>query len=229
MNKMKYLLLLAVCVMATSFMTSCLSSDGESFDSRLTQEELSKYLTRLEGRYSGKLMFYHRGRNKAGTQDSMMLDSIENMRWTIKRDSTIIIEDFPDSIYNNAITGNSDFRKILTNAPERQELKCYYSPFKFKTGSTIDYAFFVLPDGTNKSSAVYTQSQIEDEDGKQYDVEYGYVTYCNDNYYYYQADGYLSPTGSISMYLIMNDVKCQGMQGFQTKVYQVLLKGMKWY
>lgn len=229
MNKMKYLLLLAVCAMATGFMTSCLGSDGESFDSRLTEEELSTYLRNLKGEYSGKLMFYHRGQNKAGTQDSMMLDSIKNMRWTINPDSTIIIKNFPDSIYNNAITRNADFRKVLAKAPKRENLKCYYSPFRFKTqNGTIDYAFYVLPDGTNKYNAVYTQSQITDDDNKQYDVEYGYVTYCYDERYIYQADGYLSKTGDMSFYIVMNDIKCSGVV-FDKTVYQILLKGEKLY
>lgn len=228
---MKYLLLFAVCAMATGFMTSCLGSDGESFDSRLTEEELSTYLRNLKGEYSGKLMFFHRGQNKAGTQDSMMLDSIKNMRWTINPDSTIIIKNFPDSIYNNAITRNADFRKVLAKAPKRENLKCYYSPFRFKTqNGTIDYAFYILPDGTQGTNAVYTQSQITDDDNdKQYNVEYGYTTYCNDGYYYYQADGYQSKTGDINFYLIMRDIKCSGVSGFQTNVYQILLKGEKLY
>ncbi|MCH5312548.1 MAG: DUF4840 domain-containing protein [Prevotella sp.] len=236
MNKMKYLLLLAACVMTTGFMTSCLNSDGESFDNRFTEEELDAYLTRLQGTYNGKLMFYHRGLNAAGTKDSMMLDSIEGMRWVIRKDSTITIDNFPDSIYNNAIsmqttTGNVDFRNILSKAQDRR-LVCNFGPFKGLTQSnTVDYGFFVLPDGTTKNNAVYTSSQIFDENGKQYDVEYGYVTYLNDGYSYYQADGYLSSTGNISFMLILSDIKCEQVpqSNYRKEGYPILLKGMKLY
>lgn len=231
MNKMKYLLLLAVCVMTMGGMTSCLNSDGESFDNRFTEEELDAYLTRLQGSYNGKLMFYHRGKNKAGTRDSMMLDSIEGMRWVIRKDSTIIIEDFPDSIYNNAITGSGDFRKVLAQAQDRR-LTCKFGPFKGLTQSnTVDYGFFVLPDGTTKNNAVYVKNQILDEEGKAYDIEYGYVTYLNDGYSYYQADGYLSSTGNMSFMLIMSNIICErvGASNFRTEGYPILLKGMKLY
>ena len=230
MNKMKYLLLMAACVMATSFMTSCLNSDGESFDSRFTEEELNTYLTRLQGTYSGKLMFQYRGRNKADTSDSLMLDSIEGMRWVIRKDSTITIDNFPENIYNNAITGNSDFRNILSKAQERT-LVCNFAPYKGLTqNNVIDYGFFVLPDGDNKNNkAVYTKSQIIDEEGKEYNVEYGYVTYYRDEYFYYQADGYLSSTGNMSFMLIMTDIQCPGTQSFTTNIYPILLKGTKLY
>ena len=228
MNNMKCLLLSALCTMATGVMTSCLSSDDDGFDSRFTEEELNTYLTSLKGTYGGKLMFYHRGQNKAGTKDSLMLDSIENVRWTITRDSTIVIDNFPDSIYNNAVTGNSDFRKVLANAPERQ-LKCTYSPYKGLTqSSTVAYGFWVLPEGTVKNNVMYTTTQITEEDGKQYDVEYGYVTYYTNNYYVYQANGYLSPlTNNIDFMLIMTDIKCPGTQSFTTEAYPILLKGTK--
>ena len=235
MNKMKCLLLLALCAMATGSMTSCLNSDDDGFDSRFTEEELSTYLTRLSGIYVGKLMFYHNGQNKAGTRDSMMLDSIENVRWRIARDSTIVIDNFPDSIYNNAITGNSDFRKILVNAPEKM-LKCKYTPYKGLTqNNTVAYGFWVLPDGTVKNNAngnaMYTTTQITEEDDKQYDVEYGYVTnapsYIEGFYSYYQATGYLSATNNINFLLIMADIKCPGTQSFTTETYLVLLKGRK--
>ena len=229
MNKMKHLLLSAICAIAMGSMTSCLGSDDDDFDSTFTAEELSTYLTRLSGTYSGKLMFYHRGLNKAGTRDSMMLDSIENVRWTVRRDSTITIDNFPDSIYNNAITGNADFRKILAAAPTKQ-LTCRFSPYKGRTQSnTVDYGFFVLPDGTVKNNAMYVKNQIEGEDGsKQYEVEYGYVTYYSDGYYsYYQANGYLSPTYNLDFMLIMSDIKCAGTSGFTTEGFPVLLKGLK--
>ena len=225
---MKHLLLLAVCAMAMGGMTSCLGSDDdEGFDSRFTQEELNTYLAKLSGTYSGKLMFYYRGLNAEGTSDSLMLDSIENIKWTINRDSTIVIENFPDSIYNNAITGNSDFRKILANAPEKQ-LVCRYSPYKGLTqANTVDYGFFVLPDGTTKNNAVYTKTQIQGEDGKLYEVEYGYVTYFVSGYYAYQANGYLSATGDLNFMILMKDIQCPGTQGFMTEGYPVLLKGTK--
>lgn len=231
MNKMKCFLLLAVCAVATGFMSSCLSSDDDGFDSTFTQEELSMYLNRLSGEYNGKLMFYHRGQNKAGTRDSTVLDSIENVRWTIGRDSTIIIENFPDSIYNNAITGNSDFRNVLANAQARQ-LKCNYAPYKARSQSgDAAYGFFVLPEGEIKNNACYTTNQITIEDDKQYDVEYGYVTnapsYIEGFYSYYQATGYLSATNNINFLLIMADIKCPGTQSFTTETYLVLLKGRK--
>lgn len=228
MNKMKYLLLLAVCAMTTGFMTSCLNSNSDSFNNTFTEEELNAYLTKLQGTYSGKLMFYHRGKNQAG-KDSMMLDSIEGMRWVIRKDSTITIDNFPDSIYNNAITRNDDFRKVLASAPERQ-LVCNFGPFKGLTqNNTVDYGFFVLPDGTTKDNAAFVKNQITDENGKQYDVEYGYVTFYNDNYYtYYQADGYLSSTYNISFMLILKDIKCPSTQ-FTTEVYPILFKGIKSY
>ena len=230
MNKMKYFLLLAVCTIAMGGMTSCLgSNDDESFDSRLTEEELSAYLTKLSGQYSGKLMFYYRGLNKAGTRDSMMLDSIENIRWVISRDSTIVIDNFPERVYNNAITGNADFRKILENAPEKQ-LVCHYSPYKGLTPNKIvDYGFFSLPNGTLKNNAMYTKTQITGEDNKQYEVEYGYVTYFTDGYYAYQANGYLSATYDIDFMLVMKDIQCPGVQGFTTEVFPILLKGAKIY
>lgn len=232
MNKMKYLLLLAVCAMATGFMTSCLSSDDSSFNSKFTEEELNKYLGRLEGTYRGKLMFYERGLDKNG-KDSMMLDSIESMTWTVTRDSTITILSFPESIYNNAIkstgTQAADFRKVLENAPEK-DLVCNYAPYKGLTqNNTVDYGFFVLPQGTATSSAVYTKTQITDNADKQYNIEYGYTTYVNDNYLYYQADGYLAATGYMSFMLIMKDVKCTEVSGFTTEVYPILLKGSKLY
>ena len=233
---MKYLLLLALCTMATGFMTSCLNSDDNGFDSKFTEEELSEYLTRLNGTYSGKLMFYHRGTNKAGTQDSMLLDSIEYVRWTIRRDSTIVIDDFPDSIYNNAITGNSDFRAVLAEAPARQ-LKCTYAPYKGLTqDNVVDYGFYVLPEGTVKNvessngsiggSAMYNETQITDGN-KTYNVEYGYVTYAIDGYYSYQANGYLKKNNDLDFMLIMKDVKCQDTQSFTTTLYPILLKGTK--
>lgn len=229
MNKKKYLLSLVLCTMMTGFTTSCLGSDDESVDNSFTEEELSTYLTKLSGTYSGKLMFYHRGLNKAGQRDSMMLDSIENLRWTINRDSTIVIDNFPDSIYNNAITGNSDFRKILANAPERQ-LTCHYSPYKGRTQSnTVDYGFFVLPDGTVKNNAMYVKSLITEEGtDKQHEVEFGYVSYYNDGYYtYYQATGYLSSTYNINFMLIMSNIQCAGVPSFTTEGYPILLKGSK--
>ena len=228
MKKMKSLLLLALCTMATGFMSSCLGSDDDGFDNRFTEEELSTYLNRLNGEYSGKVLFYYRGRNKVDTRDSMMLDSIENMRWTINRDSTIIIKNFPDNIYHNAITGNSDFRNVLASAPAR-ELKCSYAPYKARTQSgAADYGFLVLPDGTVKDNARYTTNQIETADGKKYDVEYGYVTYHSDGYYsYYQANGYLTTTNAIDFMLIMTDIQCPGTQSFRTEAYPVLLKGRK--
>ena len=225
---MKHVLLFAVCAIAMGGMTSCLGSDDdEGFDSRFTQEELNTYLTKLSGTYHGKLMFNYRGHTKGGLRDSLILDSIENISWTVNRDSTIVIENFPDSIYNNAITGNSDFRKILANAPERR-LSCRYSPYKgLNQFNIVDYGFFVLPDGTTKNNAVYTKTQIPGEDGKQYEVEYGYVTYFINDYYAYQANGYLSTTGNLNFMILMKDIQCPSTQSFTTEGYPVLLKGTK--
>jgi len=44
MKKMKYLLLVAVCLIATNVMTSCLN-DGDDFDYSITQKEVNAYLT----------------------------------------------------------------------------------------------------------------------------------------------------------------------------------------
>ena len=229
MKKMKYLLLLAACTVATGSMTSCLNSDDNDFDSSFTEEELNTYLTKLSGTYLGKLMFYHRGQTKNGLRDSMMLDSIENVTWMIRRDSTIVIDNFPDSIYNNAVTGNSDFRKVLAGAPS-QTITCRYSPYKGRTQSnTVDYGFIALPDGTVKNNAVYVENKFTDEDNtREYNVEYGYVTYYSNGYNtYYQSNGYLSSTYNIDFMLIMKDVQCAGVQSFTTEVYPILLKGVK--
>ena len=226
---MKCLLLLAACAVATGVMTSCLNSDDDEFDSKLTAEELSTYLTRLNGTYSGKLLYYRRGLDR-NERDSMILDSVDHVSWAIRRDSTIIINDFPDSIYNNAITGNADLRKVLATAPSKT-LTCTYTPYKGRTqDNTVDYGFYVIPKGTIKSnymsSAMYTETQITDEDGKQYEVNYGYV-YIDENRYY-QANGYLSSSNYMDFMLVMTDIKCPG-EYFMTQVFPVLLKGQKMY
>lgn len=233
MNKMKNLLLAAICLIATSTVTSCLDSDGDSKDYTMTPEETATYLTRLSGTYTGKMLFHYRGRKKYVQQDSMMRDSIMNMTWRINRDSTITIANFPDSIFNNAITGNNDLRNILKKAPTRPTLNCIFAPYKFyNNAGTADYAFQILPkaevDEKNTQYA-YTQSQFS-VDNKDYTAKYGYALNLYDGYYQYQSYGYQTKNGEIEIVLCVGDVKCTNTSGGHTTVpYQVLFSGIKMY
>lgn len=228
MNKMKYLLLLAICAIATGTMTSCLDSDDNSADYTFTQEELTTYLTRLSGTYQGKLMYYQRGRNKANTQDSLQLDSIENISWRINRDSTMTIVNFPDSIYNNAITGNSDFRKVLAQAPSKT-MTCRYAPYKYRTmNNTIDYGFYTLPDGKAETTSIYTENKFT-VDGKEYNVNYGYGSSGYFANSYYTSSGYQYSNGYIEIIYVINDIKCTDAQSFTTNTMPIALKGNKLY
>lgn len=225
MNKMKYLLLLAICAIATGTMTSCLDSEDDSSDYTFTPEELSAYLTRISGTYQGKLMYYrYCGQNKAG-EDSLKLDSIENMSWRINRDSTIVIANFPDSIYHNSIRGNVDFRKVLSKAPS-QKLECTYAPYKGKTqNGAIDYWFQTLPDGKTENNRRYVENKYS-VDGKEYSVNYGYVLQD----YNYASTGYMNNSGYMEILYIMNDIKCSEAESFTVpQSMYVLLKGNKLY
>lgn len=233
MNKMKNLLLVAMCMIATSAVTSCLDSDGDSKDYTMTAEEETAYLTRLSGTYSGKMLFYHRGRNKAGTQDSMIRDSVMNMTWRINRDSTASVINFPDSIFNNAVKGNTDVRKILKKAPIRPTLSLIFAPYKYydRTGAA-DYGFYILPkadvDEKNTQYA-YTQSKFT-VDNKDYTAKYGYASYLSDGYYRYEAVGYQSKNGAIEFQLLVGKVECNNVESFTNDpVYLVYFTGNKLY
>lgn len=231
MKKMKYLLLVAVCLIATNVMTSCLN-DGDDFDYSMTQEEVNAYLTRLSGTYTGKMYFVYRGRNKAGTADSAIVDSIQNMTWRFNRDSTMTIANFPDSVYNNAIKGNNDVRKILKQASKRQ-LNCYYAPYKGKdmTGAA-DYGFYIIAksdtEGSN-NNYVYTKSEIT-ADGKSYTAKYGYTSYIADGYTRIDATGYQSKDGkNIEFSLLVGKVECNNVESFTSEGYRVRFVGEKLY
>lgn len=228
---MKNLLLLVMCLIATSAVTSCLDSDGDDFNYKMTPEEESAYLTRLSGTYSGKLLFMRRGRNKAGTQDSMIRDSIKNMSWSIHRDSTITIANFPDSIFNNMVTGNNDVRKILKQAPNRT-LSCYYAPYKGKdqTGAA-DYGFSVIAKPDSKETGdtyAYTQSKFT-VDGTEYTARYGFASYIQDGYYRTEALGYLSKSGDLDFYLLVGKVECNNVQSFTSNSYAIMFSGHRMY
>lgn len=234
MKTMKSLLLLAMCLIATSTVTSCLNNDGDDFDYRMTPEETAAYLTRLSGVYHGKMVFMHRGRNKAGTQDSLIRDSIMNMSWRIYSDSTVQIANFPDSIFNNTVTGNTDVRKILKQAPTRSTLTCYYAPYKGKdTNGNIDYGFYIIAkpdvDETSTSYYAYTQSKFTADDGKEYTAKYGYTSYISDGYYRTQAMGYLSKDNKLEFLLYVGKVECNNVQSFTSVPYQILFSGNKLY
>lgn len=228
MNKMKYLLLLAICAIATGTMTSCLDSDDNSGDYTFTQEELNTYLTRLSGTYQGKLKYFrYCGRNKANTKDSLSLDSIMNIIWRVNRDSTITIANFPDSIYNNSIKGNADFRKILAKAPAQQTLKCLYSPYKGYNGGTIDYGFYTLPAGKAENNHIYIENKYP-VDGKEYTIRYGY-TMQSSYFGRLLSSGYADKKGNMEILYIMDDVKCLGESGFTMLPMRILLTGNKIY
>lgn len=233
MNKMKNLLLAAMCLIATSAVTSCLDNDGDSKDYTMTPEETAAYLTRLSGTYTGKMLFRHRGRTKDNKQDSLILDSIMNMAWRINRDSTMAIANFPDSIFNNAVTGNNDMRNILKQAPNRPTLNCRFAPYKFYNNSgAADYAFQFLPNSEvdeKNTQYVYTQSKFT-VDGKDYTAQYGYALNLYDSYYQYTSYGYQAKNGEIEFMLLVGDVKCTNTSGGHTTVpYQVLFSGVKLY
>lgn len=230
MKKMKTLLLAAICLVATNVMTSCLNDSGDDFDYTMTPEEETAYLTRLSGNYTGKMYFAYRGRNKAGTADSAIVDSIP-MAWRFNRDSTMTIANFPDSVYNNMVKGNTDVRKILKHAPNRQ-LTCYYAPYKGKgLDGAADYGFYIIAkrdvDDSNTNYA-YTQS-VFSVDGKEYTAKYGYVSYLIDGYARIEAAGYQSRDGKIEFSLLIGKLECNNVESFTSEAYRVRFVGEKLY
>lgn len=224
MNKMKNLLLVAMCLIATSAVTSCLNSDDDSLDPRLTAEEETAYLYRLSGTYTGKMFYTHNGRTKDGTKDSTYRDSIKNICWVINSDSTIIIKDFPDSIYNNAIRNNADLRKIMEKAPKR-DLKCTFAPYRYNSNGVIDYAFQLLPktESTESSQYAYTKNEFMVDDTK-YTMQYGYAIY----YGGVSSMGYQPKTGyTIEFQLLLADIKCTPSQQLTIAPDWIYFKGSK--
>lgn len=231
MKKMKTLLLVAICLVATNMMTSCLNDSGDDFDYKMTPEEETAYLTRLSGTYTGKMYFAYRGRNKAGTADSAIVDSIQGMMWRFNRDSTMTISNFPDSVFNNTIRGNNDVRKILKQAPNRPVQTCYFAPYKGKDMNGLaDYGFYIIakPDVDDKGTYAYTQS-IFSVDGKEYTAKYGYTSYIADGYSRIDAAGYQSKDGKIEFSLLVGKVECNNVESFTSEAYSLRFVGEKMY
>lgn len=230
MNKMKYLLLIVICTIVAGTVTSCLSNDDNNYvDNRMTQEEWNIYKMRIVGQYYGKLKYIRQCRTYDNKKDSTKVDSIQQIHWSVNADSTITITNFPDSIYNQSITGNSDFQKVLAKAPT-QPLKCLYLPYKGTTATgTTDYGFYIVADGKWENPYYYVERKFS-VDEKTYTVNYGYVESAYDaSGYICTSTGYVDKNGNANIMLMMKHIKCNDVPSFTSNLSLIKLEGQKIY
>lgn len=224
MKTIKNLMLAAICLIATSAMTSCLNSDDDSIDPTLTEEEQTAYLTRLCGTYTGEMTYTCTDPTELGKEVKTYSNTIKNMRWVVNSDKTITIYDFPDSIYNNSIIYNEELRhKVKDNAPAK-DLKCEYATYRYNDNGTIKYAFQLLPKKeVENPQFAYTKSAFT-VDGTDYAMQFGYVLYYGNA----QSFGLIEQkTGELQFQLILADIQCtpKPEKQFKTMPNGIVFKG----
>ena len=138
--------LMAVClaIVAVSSLTSCLKDDSN--ENTITPEERSKIFNAAMGIHDGTLYPVYNGND--GYLYKVSDDSVKNMTFEILPDTTIQVEEIPDSIYANLLDkSKTEQNKIVealkkTNTVQNLSAKIYFLGYYDSNKSVYYYTTY---------------------------------------------------------------------------------------
>lgn len=188
MNKQKPFILLMLCALCATFLTtSCLDTDDDgSGYTTYTRSDSIEQMSAAAGSYSGKMIY----KTSATSSTSVKRDSVD-CEWTISADyktyGTFTVADFPVSVLASTMqtsSSTSNAKEIIAAAAS-QPLSMYIIPYYKQSTTTSTYYAYIL----------YPSAEIS------FDVEYGGAAHTvtvrlTTSVYDSTIEGYISSVGA---------------------------------
>lgn len=179
MNKSKSLILMLVCGLCATFLTtSCLNTDDDNNNSSaLSRTDSITSMEHAAGSYTGKILY-----NVPATSTTTASRDSVSCTWRVSSDyltyGKLTVYDLPVSALAPYLqsTGSATSAKEVLAAAPTQSLEMYILPYTISAGTSAYYYMYALyKDGTLKFSVDY--------DGSSHDVEIEFASYLYDSSY----------------------------------------------